>query len=433
MAKKEKDDAKIMSAVDAVSVAFEELDDLDCINLQQGKRVRDAMSTGSLSLDLIKGGGNKPGLMETIFGPEGSGKSTLINSYIVSAQSLNIPAILYDPESGSDPVYMRTQGVDLRYQISVKEGKKTVKKPGFFYTQPECGEDVYRHILRTLRRLPIVDDGPAQILFLIDSFEGMASEEVDEKGEGGRIADEARMHSYYLKRVVPRLRRRGAILVGTNQMRTAIGTYGNPQQESGGRALRYWPGYKVRVSVKRVEADKIKVQTLPVIWRTTKNKAFPPHRSTDMRIMMGRGLDPAYDALYFLKQLGYIEVRGGKTKILLPGHGKVLSWKDFRRTVENPEFRAKCFAMLRSNDTYRRYFEHSKESTYFYDADYTFEDEAEDEAEDEEKLAQQVEDDAAEYDEMRRKRRKRGKRPHGKSKKQDHEDLAFDEEMMFDE
>jgi len=415
-----------MHAVDAASSAFDEVSDLDCINLMQGQRVKDTLSTGSLSLDLILGSGCRPGLLGTIFGPEGSGKSSLGYSLVASAQQANIPICMYDPEAGSDPVYMRTMGIDIKYKISVTDGKKTISKPGFFYTQPDTGEAVYRHILRVLSKLPIVDDGPPQILFLIDSFAGMASEEVDELGDGGRIADEARMHSYFLKRVVPRLRRRGAIMFGTNQMRTAIGSYGSPQQESGGNALKYWPGYKVRTSCKRVEPDKIGIQTLPLIWRTTKNKTFPPFRSTEMRLILGRGLDKAYDALYFLKHLGLLELRGGKQQLMLDGYDqKIFSWKDFRRTVEAPEFRSMCADMLRVNDTYRKYFEHSEESTYFYDANYGTDDEEEDV--DSEEVKARIEDEAAEYAEARMLRRKKGKKPVGKDKKQDHADIDFDD------
>jgi RecA/RadA recombinase len=411
---------EIVHPTEAASAAFEEVDGLDCINLRQGQRVKDALSSGSLCLDLILGGGFKPGLMGTTFGPEGSGKSTLLISILASSQLLGIPACLYDPEAGSDPVYMRTMGVDLNYKIKVKIGNKTETRPGFFYTQPDTGEAVYRHILRVLSKMPIVDDGPPRMLFLVDSFAGMGSEEVDEVGDGGRIADEARMHSYYLKRVVPRLRRRGAILIGSNQMRTNIGAYGSPLSEAGGKALMFWPGYKIRSSAKRVEPDKIGVQTVPVIWRTTKNKAFPPFRSTEMRLILGRGLDKSYDAFYFLKHLGLLEIHAGKQKIILDGYDKILSWGEFRRTVEQPDFRSMCFEMLRDNSTYLRYFEHSKEATYFYDAAY-------DQEEDVEVSQQEVEEEAAEYEEERTKRRSIGKKPPGKSTKQDNEDLGFDE------
>ena len=425
-------DNVILSAAEAAAAAFEEVDGIECVNLKQGRRVDDAMSTGSLSLDLVIGGGYKPGLMGTIFGTEGSGKSTLCTAHVVSAQRMGIPVVIYDPEAGSDPVYMRTMGVDFKYKVQVgKDGRKVITAPGFFYCQPETGEAVYRHILHTMMRMETVDSGPPRILFIIDSLEGMASEEVDEVGDGGRIADEARMHSYFLKRVVPRMRRRRVSLIGTNQMRTAIGVYGSPLREAGGKALQYWPGYKIKTSYKKIDQDNTKVQTLPVVWRTTKNKAFPPHRSTDMRIMLGRGIDRGWDAFHFLSHLGYIESRNGKHKILLPGHGKVLSWADFRRTTENPNFQAMCYEMLQDNETYRRYFEYSKEATYFYDADYgdsaTPDTEvAEMAEEDTEVLAQAVEDEAQEYDENRRKRREQGKRPAGKTAAEDHAALDYD-------
>lgn len=415
---KKKKTFELVHPADAISAAFAEVDDLECINMEKGKRVEHALSSGSLSADLMLGGGYKPGFMGTVFGPEGSGKSTLMLTHVLAAQQAGIPICMYDPEAGSDPVYMRSIGIDLKYKISVREDKKTVKKLGFYYTQPDTGEAVYRHILQILARMPTRDhDGPPNILFVIDSFAGMASEEVDEVGDGGRIADEARMHSYFLKRVVPRLRRRGALLLGTNQTRTAIGVYGGPQHETGGGAIRFWAGYKIRTSRKRVEDDKIGVKTLPVIWRTTKNKAFQPFKSTDMRLMLGRGIDKAYDAFYFLKNLGLIETRGGKHKILLDGHGKILSWKEFRYTVENPDFRRECFEMLKQGSTWRRYFEHAEDLTYTYDEDYEY---------GEEPTERDLEEAAAEYEEIRNKRRKQGKRPRGKSKKQDHADLDFD-------
>lgn len=426
----------ILSPAEAVAAAFEEVDGIDCINLMQGRRVDDAFSTGSMTLDLILGGGYKPGLMGTIFGTEGSGKSTLLTAHVVSAQLLGIPVVIYDPEAGSDPVYMRTMGVDFKYKVTVKNGRKTITAPGFYYCQPETGESIYRHMLHTMAHMERVNSGPTRVLFIVDSFEGMASEEVDEVGDGGRIADEARMHSYFLKRVVPRMRARRVNLIGSNQMRTAIGTYGSPLREAGGKALQYWPGYKIKTSYKKIDQDNSKVQTLPVVWRTTKNKAFPPHRTTDMRIMLGRGIDPGWDAFHFLKHLNLIETRQGKHKILLPGHGKVLSWSDFRRATENPHFRARCFEMLQDNATYQTYFQHSDEATYFYDADYGDEVAPEDaEARNvevvDDALKDEVDDEAAAYEENRTKRRQQGKRPPGKTKAEDH--AALDYDNLFDD
>jgi len=191
--------------------------------------------------------------------------------------------------------------------------------------------------------------------------------------------------------------------------------------------LQYWPGYKIKTSYKKIDQDNTKVQTLPVVWRTTKNKAFPPHRTTDMRIMLGRGIDHGWDAFHFLKHLGLVGTRKGKNMIKLDGHGKVLFWSDFRRTTEHPDFRAMCFDMLQRNDTYRTYFANSKEATYFYDADYGDAEEPEEPA----ALKSDIEDEAAEYQENRMNRRKQGKRPAGKTKAEDH--AALDYDSLFDD
>ena len=265
----------------AAAEAFSEMDDLDCINLMRGRRVHDIISTGSLVLDLILGGGFARGRFGTIFGPEASGKSTILQQMAVSGQQLGIPVVFYDPEAGADPVYMVTQGVNLKYEVSIKKDKKTIKAPGFFYTQPDTGEQVYQHMLRTMSKMQDVDSGLPTILFLVDSFEAMMSAEVDQAtGEGARLGSQARMHSFFLRMITSKLRRKGAVLVGSNQMRTAIGAYGNPERESGGNALKYYAHYKIKTTRKQVLADKLRVMGLPVLWRTVKNKAFPPFRST---------------------------------------------------------------------------------------------------------------------------------------------------------
>lgn len=425
----------------AAAAAFDELKDLECVSLMQGNRAEDVISTGSLVLDLISGGGIMRGRCGSIFGPEACGKSTLLQALTISAQLLDIPVVHYDPESGSDPVYMRTQGVDLRksLHIKVREGEKRrfVKKKvtGYFYSQPDTGESIYRHIIRTLGRMPDVDSGLPTIVFLIDSFAAMMSEEVDPTtGEGGRIADSARMHSHFLGLVKPKLRRKGAILIGTNQMRASIGSYASGDKEAGGNALRYYMDYKLKVNRQYlkgcqqggIKADKIGVNTLPLVWRTVKNKWYPPFRSTDMRLVLGRGMDMAYDAHYFFLQTGWLDESGGKRRLVLDKDPKYMDWRTWRRRTQNPKFRSKCFELLKDQRTYRRYFEHSAESTYFYDEDYDADEE------DELQIEKATAEEAGEYKEIRNNARKKGKRPAGKTKAEDHADLDLDDEAEFE-
>jgi len=420
-------------AAEAAATAFLELKDLDCVSLMRGRRVHDVVSTGSLVLDLILGGGYARGRMGTIFGPEAAGKSTLLQQLVVSAQSIGIPVVYYDFEAGADPVYMRTQGIDLKYTINIKKDKKSISVPGFFYTQPDTGEGVYRHIIRTLSQLPEIDSGIPSIIFLIDSFAAMMSEETDvDTGEGGRLGARARMHSNYLGLISPKLRRKGAILIGANQMRAEIGSYGNPQKEAGGNALKYYPDYKVKATRQWIKGSKeggiipdaTKVNTLPVLWRTVKNKTFPPFRSTEMRLVLGRGIDYAFDTHYFFKHLGLLEVQSGRRRIMLGKFkDKLFTWAEFRRLCEFPAFRTRCFEeILKNPKAYVRYFEHSDEDTYFYDSDYDYTDEELD------NIKQLVLDEASEYKEDKDTDRKKGKKPANVSKKEDIENQDLEEQ-----
>jgi protein RecA len=411
----------------AAAEAFKEMPDLDCINLMKGRRVHDVCSTGSLALDLIVGGGPARGRFGTIFGPEASGKSTILQQMAVSGQQAGMPVVFYDPEAGADPIYMVSQGINLKYEVSIRDNnKKTVKAPGFFYTQPDTGEQVYQHMLRTMSKMQDVDSGLPTILFLVDSFEAMMSDEVDPAtGEGARLGSQARMHSFYLRLITSKLRRKGAILVGSNQMRTAIGSYGNPERESGGNALKYYAHFKIKTSRKPVLADKLKVMGLPVQWRTVKNKSFPPFRATDMSIILGRGIDPAFDAHHFFNHLGLLKIESGRRRLILKGlQDKLYTWAEFRQLTDNPKFRARCFEMMKDNSTYERYFQHSGETTYFYDQAYTDTDVA--------KLEEVTVLEAEEYQQELKDNRRKGKRPAGVDKKQDNENQQLIEEVLDD-
>jgi len=424
---------ELLSPQEAAASAFSDIRNLDCVNLMRGRRVEDVVSTGSLILDLILGGGYARGRIASIFGPEAAGKSTLLQQLVVSAQLLGIPVVYYDPECGADPVYMRTQGINLKYELKFRKNKKTVKQPGFFYTQPDTGEQIYRHIFKTLDRMPDIDSGPPSILFLIDSFAAMQSEEYDPAtGDSGRLGSNARMHSHYLGVISPKLRKKGGTIVGSNQMRMAIGSYGNPEKESGGNALKYYPAYKLKTKRQYVKGSKpggvlvdpLRIRMLPLSWITLKNKCFPPFRTTDMRLILGRGLDYAYDAHYFFQQTGLLDkTKNGRRTILLDGlKDKSYDWDLFRRLTHSPKFRERCFTdLLRDNEIYKRYFDTSEEQTYFYDADYDFS------AEEIVNLQLTVETEAEEYVEEQRSNRKKGKRPKDKGKKEDHEDLDLDE------
>lgn len=378
--KKKKREHGTLHAAQAIQEAFKNIDGLDPINLMKGRPVEDVLSTGMLMLDLVLGGGIQRGRIFTIIGSEGMGKSTMLQEIAVSAQHSDIPVAYYDPETGADPVFMRRQGV--LFDKMMRIGKS--RYASFSYTQPDSGEQVYRHIMQTLNRMPVVDSGPPTVAFFIDSFAAMTSENVDEEtGDGAGITPEPRMHSHFLKPIRNQLRKKGGVIIGVNQLRTQIGSYGAPEQETGGKALRYYPDYKVRVS--RRKDDKIKkdkgvdsmgVQVIPITARTTKNKSFPSWLTADVQIIPGRGVDRAYDAQSFLQAVGLMTTHGGRRRIALKGlDNKAWDLPSFRKLANRAKFREKIFKLVRTEKCYERYFDTMGYRTYDFDADYEDDDE----------------------------------------------------------
>jgi recombination protein RecA len=354
----------------AICDAFTQLKDIRPVNLERGSRVGNVLSTGSLMLDLALGGGFQRGRMVDIFGPEGSGKSTIMQSIIASAQQAGIPIVHYDPETSADPTYMKAQGINLHYTIE-QNGKAI---PGYYYSQPSAGEEIYRHIIWTMNRMPVLDPddncGPTA-LFLIDSIAAMVTEELNQDtGKGAGMGMDARMHSTYLKQLRARLAKTGSLLVVSNQIRNKIGVmYGDPTVEPGGEAIKFFPDYKLRISRRKVEEDKSNLHVQPFTARTIKNKTFPPFQEAHGAIILGRGIDKAVDASEFLASIGKLDIKSGRRRIVLKQFDAgYQGWKEFRTTVEQPEFRESCFELLKQDKVYDAYFRQMGYLNYTYDA-----------------------------------------------------------------
>ena len=198
MARKKKKAVEILPPVEAILEAFKESkDEIQCVNLQRGSRVKNVLSTNSLIADLKLGGGFQRGRVVHVFGPEASGKSTFLQECVVAAQGLagiKVPILHYDPEHSADPMYMRAQGIDLMRTIT----SNRKKYPGYFYAQTDTGEGIYRHLHRALTRMPDVDPevpGPPTCVVLIDSVAAMFSQDRDQETGDGALGLEARMHA----------------------------------------------------------------------------------------------------------------------------------------------------------------------------------------------------------------------------------------------
>jgi len=249
------------------------------------------ISTGALSLDLALGGVGIPrGRICELFGPEGSGKTTLALHVVASAQKEGGVAAFIDAEHAMDPTWARKLGVSLE---------------NLLVSQPDTGEQALE-ICEMLVRSNAVD------VIVIDSVAALIPRAEIEGDMGDQhIGLQARLMSQAMRKLVGAISKSRTSVIFINQIRMKIGVmFGNPETTPGGNALKFYSS--TRIDVRRVST--IKEGELAVGNRVrakvVKNKVAPPFKTAEFDIMFDSGISASGDLLDLGTTTGVIDRQG---------------------------------------------------------------------------------------------------------------------------
>jgi recombination protein RecA len=289
----------------------------------------DAISTGSLGLDLALGVGGLPrGRVVEIYGPESSGKTTLALHVVAEAQKLGGACSFIDAEHALDPSYAKKLGVDVE---------------NLLISQPDTGEQALE-IADTLVRSGGID------VLVVDSVAALVPR-AELEGEMGdsHMGLQARLMSQALRKLAGSISRSHCLVIFINQIRLKIGVmFGNPETTTGGNALKFYAS--VRLDIRRIGAikDHDRVVGNQTKVKVVKNKVAPPFRVVEFDIMYGEGISKLGEIIDLGVQAGIVEKSGAwfSYEGQRIGQGRE-NTRAFLK--QNPEIAAKIEIAIRQN------------------------------------------------------------------------------------
>jgi len=285
----------------------------------------DAISTGSIGLDIALGiGGIPKGRIIEIYGPESSGKTTLALQVTAECQKQGGICAFIDAEHALDTNYAKNLGVDI---------------DNLLVSQPDYGEQAL-DIIENITRSGAVD------LIVVDSVAALTPKsEIDGDMGDSHVGLQARLMSQALRKLTSVVHKMGTTIIFINQIRMKIGTmgYGSPETTTGGNALKFYAS--VRIDVRRIATLKQAEESIGnrVKAKVIKNKVAPPFKQAEFDIMFGEGISKEGELVDYGVKLDIIDKSGAwfsyKDKKLGQGRENVKALlkedKELAQEIEN--------------------------------------------------------------------------------------------------
>ncbi len=290
------------------------------------------ISIGSRALNLSLTGHSEVGIVKRriyeIYGPEGTGKTTLALEAIASCQRNGGRAMMVDAEHQLDPIYAKKLGVKL-HLLDLGE--------------PDSGEEAFDMIEWGIEQ--------GEDLIVIDSVSAMTpTAEIEGEMGDAHMGLQARLMGQGLRRITSKLKAGvPTAIIFINQIRMKIGVmFGNPETRSGGFALKFFASITIDLRtprMKKIVESKEEIGKV-IVAKTIKNKLYPPFKKCNVYLTYGKGIDKGKDLIEALVQVGAAEGSKKRSTVKIKGFNQMNRDTFVFKMKKDKEFSKKIKSML---------------------------------------------------------------------------------------